>query len=809
MNKKITPPDQHVRDRIEKEVDSNFLVEAGAGSGKTRSLVQRMTALISSGKYRAGEIAAITFTRKAAAELRERFQNELEKAYSEACNNSNTEDQADREDKAEDREKFEIEAQTKIEVKDQQVDQVDQVETRLKRALEELDEAFVGTIHSFASTLLKERPVEAGLDPDFEELEELEEEALEDEVFEEFLFHVRLNHRELLDNLDRIGINPQELKDSFKELSSYPDVNFYYEEIEPPDLKAALSKLQPLIEEAAKNMPGREPSQGYDKLQQGVRRAKRYFRYFDMSSAENIIALLNQFERVKNNRDVTLNRWQEKEKAKELRDEAIHLRENIVVPVLNKWKEYCHYRIMEFLIPAVKYYSSKREESSYLNFNDLLLRARDMLRDYPEVRSYFQTKYRAILIDEFQDTDPLQSELVFYLTGKETKEKDWQKLTPYPGSLFVVGDPKQSIYRFRRADIDIYNLVKNLLEQKGGEVLELTTNFRSVNSLGSWFDPVFAELLPQEFNKYQAKHTPLKTVTPDPTSELTPDPTPGSESAGTYPISGVRKLEVPAGATNQEDVVEKDARQIAMSIRRMLDRGPGGEESYQPADFMIILRYRAMMDKYARALEDEGIPVTMTGGSSMGEAHELRELYKLLALLNEPDNQVYLAAVLRGIFCGIDDDTLYRFKQAGGRLNIFSPGELENLAKELLERVNLGEFMDKKITDISGGQQQRVAIARALINRPQIILADEPTGSLDSNTTMEINKLLREINEEFNTTFVLVTHERHIAAECDRVVELMDGDISLDYYTKDVPMEEKWKDVGPDHCFRIQEQGRD
>ncbi|WP_241080617.1 UvrD-helicase domain-containing protein [Natranaerofaba carboxydovora] len=666
MNKKITPPDQNVRERIEKEVDSNFLVEAGAGSGKTRSLVQRMTSLISSGKYRAGEIAAITFTRKAAAELRERFQNELEKAYTKACNNSKTEDQADSKEKAGSREQFDTEDQTKTELKDHQLYQV---EARLKRALEELDEAFIGTIHSFASTLLKERPVETGLDPDFEEIEELEEEALEDEIFEEFLFHVRLNNIELLDSLDRIGINPQKLKDSFKELSSYPDINFYYEELEPPDLNAALEKLNPLIEEAAKNMPEREPSQGYDKLQQAILKTRRYFSYFDMNTGVNIVALLSQFDRVKKNSDVTLNRWQEKEKAKELRDEAIHLRENIIVPVLNKWKEYCHYRIMQFLIPAVKYYSAKREESSYLNFNDLLLRARDMLRDYPEVRRYFQTRYRALLIDEFQDTDPLQSELVFYLTGKETEEKDWQKLTPYPGSLFVVGDPKQSIYRFRRADIDIYNLVKDLLEQKGGEVLELTTNFRSVNSLGSWFDPVFKKLLPPEFNKYQAKHTPLKTVTPDPISDSNTDPE-GVDAR----MTGVRKLEVPAGATNQEKVVEENARQIAMSIRKMLDMCPWGEESYQPADFMIILRYRAMMDKYARALEDEGIPVAMTGGSSMGEVQELHELYKLLALLNEPDNQVYLAAVLRGLFCGIDDNTLYRFKEEGGRLSIFYPG---------------------------------------------------------------------------------------------------------------------------------------
>jgi len=131
--------------------------------------------------------------------------------------------------------------------------------------------------------------------------------------------------------------------------------------------------------------------------------------------------------------------------------------------------------------------------------------------------------------------------------------------------------------------------------------------------------------------------------------------------------------------------------------------------------------------------------------------------------------------------------------------------KIVELAKELIDRVGVSDRMYNKSTDLSGGQQQRIAIARALINRPRIILADEPTGSLDSETTLGVNKLLREINGEFKTTFIVVTHDRHIAAECDRVIELVDGRISRDYLTKGVEMEEKWKELGPPQCFRIQE----
>ena len=83
-------------------------------------------------------------------------------------------------------------------------------------------------------------------------------------------------------------------------------------------------------------------------------------------------------------------------------------------------------------------------------------------------------------------------------------------------------------------------------------------------------------------------------------------------------------------------------------------------------------------------------------------------------------------------------------------------------------------------TDISGGQQQRAAIARALINSPKIILGDEPTGNLDSETTDTVYDLLREINKEFKSTFIVITHDKKIAERGDRIIELKDGRINMD-----------------------------
>ncbi|MGL4868499.1 MAG: ABC transporter ATP-binding protein [Cetobacterium sp.] len=103
--------------------------------------------------------------------------------------------------------------------------------------------------------------------------------------------------------------------------------------------------------------------------------------------------------------------------------------------------------------------------------------------------------------------------------------------------------------------------------------------------------------------------------------------------------------------------------------------------------------------------------------------------------------------------------------------------EKELKALEILEEMGLKDIAYRDSQNISGGQQQRVAIARALLNNPQIVLADEPTGNLDSKTSTQIYELLRKINRKYNTTFLIVTHNPEIASLCDRVIEIIDGEI--------------------------------
>jgi putative ABC transport system ATP-binding protein len=112
--------------------------------------------------------------------------------------------------------------------------------------------------------------------------------------------------------------------------------------------------------------------------------------------------------------------------------------------------------------------------------------------------------------------------------------------------------------------------------------------------------------------------------------------------------------------------------------------------------------------------------------------------------------------------------------------------ERKERAAEALKRCGLGDRMTHRPNELSGGQRQRVAIARALVNRPSILLADEPTGNLDSTTSTEIMALFEELHDQ-NQTIVLVTHEHDIAAHADRQVHLLDGAVSRDFQTPKEP----------------------
>ena len=130
-------------------------------------------------------------------------------------------------------------------------------------------------------------------------------------------------------------------------------------------------------------------------------------------------------------------------------------------------------------------------------------------------------------------------------------------------------------------------------------------------------------------------------------------------------------------------------------------------------------------------------------------------------------------------FTALENVTMPALMQNGS----VSPKELAH-ARELLAAVGLAQAMHKRPSELSGGMQQRVAIARALVQQPPLVLADEPTGNLDTASSDEVFVQLRRMHAELGVTFIVVTHDARLGARCDRLVELVDGQIARDGPTK-------------------------
>ncbi|WP_322795500.1 UvrD-helicase domain-containing protein [Tepidiforma sp.] len=604
----MTLIDRADRERIRNERHRTLFVEAGAGTGKTTELVGRIVSLVAGGARLRG-IAAITFTEKAAAELSDRVRARLEQAAAG------------------------LDAYGELD---------DEARARCREAVAELDSAAFETIHAFARKLLALHPLQAGLPPEFAVLDETEAELEAAERVRRFLDELEQDPELSLPLVAAygLGLRPRDSRDLALHFAREWD-RLAGERFRPPDgepeWRPPLSRLLEGVRE------GQNPEfvTGYvEPLEAFAGRLDAAYEAFQRATDERDERLLEFVALAPRTPGMpgTVG------KGRPLKAVSDGYRE--WVGELRTWAlGWLLPRLQEFALG----YARERREAGRLTFHDLLVLARNLLRDNEDVRRAVHERYPHLLIDEFQDTDPLQVELAALIAGGPQWGGDWRSAEVAGGRLFFVGDPKQSIYRFRRADIAIYETARGSFAAEG---VALRTNFRSTRRVVEFVNAACAALF--EGNDEAGLQAPWSELEPAPAAvEGVPVRVMGGAIEGS--ARAVRDLEAETLARAIEDIWRTNA------------AGTEGGTRYR--DIAVLIPRRTGLPAIERALAARGIPYRVESQSLMYQSEELREMTSILAATDDPTDEIALVAALRSPAFACSDAELLAFRRAGGRWN--------------------------------------------------------------------------------------------------------------------------------------------
>ncbi|HEY3248129.1 MAG TPA: UvrD-helicase domain-containing protein [bacterium] len=610
-------PDEAAREHVRTRLDQTFVVEAGAGTGKTSLLVDRVENLIASGRARLRNIIAITFTEKAAAELRVAIRQRIGRRLHET---------------------------------DPEIGQ------RFHAALADLEIAPVSTIHAFAADLLRERPVEAGVDPAFAVADELQASLFRTEAWDRWLEKQKDAAPEGLREAVEFGLSLTQLRDVGDDLIRFRDV--LTQDLDrgpqPQDPLAWLRGAEPVMRAAIKRID----ADCRDKADVGASDLLELGQTLDLlgrlAESEARRAVLGGMLRLKIRGRV--GSW----KAGAL--QQIRERLGGLLAELESLKQaHGHWLAagaVNWLRGYVAEYQALKAREGILDFDDLLLLARNMLRGNRDVRRDFQERFEAVLVDEFQDTDPLQAEIIFFLAEDGPAADTWTTAQLVPGKLFIVGDPKQSIYAFRRADIETYELAKEVL-QKSGALEYITANFRSVQPILDAVNATFRNRMTRpDDGMYQPEYVELE---------------PSHRTRGSDDSPALIMLYPDPEANPASDVATLrgiEAEGVAAFIRHMVNSGLWkiGPER-RPATFGdVALLFRGMADvpTYEEELKRYDIPYRVTSSRTFYKREEIGWLLNVLHAIEHPTDAVAVWGALRSPLFGCADTEVYAFIAGGG-----------------------------------------------------------------------------------------------------------------------------------------------
>jgi ATP-dependent helicase/nuclease subunit A len=636
--------DQADRDRIRDDLSTTLLVEAAAGTGKTTALVGRMLAALASGRARLDHMVAVTFTDAAAGELKLRLRDAIERGRHDLARPA-----AER--------------------------------TRLEDALPQLEAARIGTIHSFCAELLRERPVEARVDPQFQVAPEDVARRLFARVFDRW-FEAQLaapgpGVRRALRQQVRGRRNQDgprgRLRHAAWELVQWRDFPAPWRR-EDFDRDGAIDALMQTLAGVGPAPTIDERSDNSDRSVYAIerfvadvaRREQITGRDYDGLEAE-LRALARErhwkWTGFTRDRDPTrAERRVRRAAARRELDDFVRRAGAQLAPLLR-----------DDLWPLVEDYERLKGRAGCLDFVDLLLRARDLVRDDPSVRRGLQVRWTHLFVDEFQDTDPLQAELLLLLAADDPDQDEWRHVRPVPGKLFLVGDPKQSIYRFRRADVGLYESVKRQLIDAGASVVHLTVSFRSVPPIQGAVNAAFARAMARDLSPSQAAYVPLAPfrdpLTGQPAVIALPVPQPFGSFGRTVDFAIERSLP-DAVAAFVEWLVTR-------SGWRVTDAGRPDEPVPVESRHVCLLfrRMRSWREDvtrpYVRALEARNLRHVLVGGSSFHAREEVEALRNVLLAIERPEDELSLFATLRGPFLALDDGALLAWRDRYRSLHPF------------------------------------------------------------------------------------------------------------------------------------------
>ncbi|MCW2086193.1 UNVERIFIED_ORG: CRISPR-associated exonuclease Cas4 [Bradyrhizobium japonicum] len=668
---------------------SVLLVEAAAGTGKTSLMAGRVAMMLAAG-FPPGEIAAITFTELAASQLAHRIRETVEELLAGRIPEF-------------------IKPVLSAGLNPAQ-------QTALAAAAPRLDELTATTIHGFCQAVIHSHGVEAGLDPGARIVDEkvaeamfrgelsawfsrkLAEGAIEDDPIVVLAEQIPLKVVELIRELAMLRRKHPEASPVPPSQGARPDIvfnqavdDFYRWQTQIDNDTCVRGIAQELRRLSARYEHVFDDAPDFANLWRlcDAGPCRLFAKGLQLKSYADAAEVFGAYP----GESASASAIQHYQTISDAWNELIgHIASCLVCTLSSS---------LDLLLES---YQARKRAAAVLDFDDLLLHVRSLVRDHEEVRRAIARRYRYILVDEFQDTDRVQSEILFSIAGTDERVGRWEDTWLRPGSLFLVGDPKQAIYRFRGADIEIYELCRQLFsKQENGAVIEVTANFRSqgaiIRHVNSCFETVFGK-------PGQPGYVALASTIAD-------------ES---YPVPCVTRFTVQVtteGRIYADMFREAEAERVADICSRlignvMIRRADGSFSLLRPGDIALLSPGHTELWRYERALEQRNLAVSSQAGQSLMRRQETQDILALLRVLADSSDTLAFGALMRGPLVGLSDQELLDITaglpESNGRPTFFSARTDPSTIQHPVAKAVLATLRDLR--------------GRAAVSTPSLILAE-------------------------------------------------------------------------------------